>query len=76
MLLNKIGKEHTSALEVKEHQLGRDKVAVHHDMVDLIDPGTARCISELSVKDYILPLLSQSRRGVDLGAGISALRNK
>ena len=72
-LLDEIAKEHGAALEVERHHFGRDQVALHHDLIDLLVPSGAWHISEVSIKDYVLPLLPQSWRSVDLGAGISAL---
>ena len=40
-LLDQIGKKYGLAPDVKEHHLGRDKVALHHDLIDL--PGGRTC---------------------------------
>ena len=72
-LLDQIGKEDGPALSVKEYHLGRDKVAVHQSLIDLVHPIRAWRASEVRIKDYVVALLSQSRRGEDLGRGVGSL---
>jgi hypothetical protein len=72
-LLDQIGKERSTAFNVKEHHLGSDKFAVHQGQIDLVHPIRARRTFEVNIKDYVAALLSQSRLGVDLGCGVVAL---
>ena len=58
---------------MEEYHLGRDQIALHEDLIDLAGPVRAWRISEIGIEDNVLALLSQSRRGIDLGFGIGAL---
>jgi hypothetical protein len=72
-LLDQISKEHGSALNVEEHDLGSDQVAVHQDLIDLLAPIPAWRSLEVRAKDNVPMFPSQSRRGVDFGTGVGAL---
>ena len=58
---------------MKEHNLGRDEIAANEDLIDIGRPCGMRLFVKIEIECDVAALLSQARRGVELGFGIGPL---
>jgi len=66
-MLDQVGEDDRAAAPVKEHHLGRDPVARHRRLVDVLRPLGRRLITQVGVDHEVGPAPPQAWCGVELG---------
>ena len=59
--MDQIREEHSGALAMEEHDLGRDEISRHHDLIDIGGPFGDRSIAKIAAEIDILSLPPQAR---------------